>query len=64
MGKIPVFKKIGDVYVKICEVNEQNLDWLKDEPDMEILAVYVIDELEDGYPAEDGRRVYEFRAEL
>jgi len=61
--RVPVYKKIGDVYVKVEEADESSFDWLKDEPGMEILAVYVIDELEDEYPAEEEREVYEFRAE-
>jgi len=62
MGKIPVFKKIGDVYVKVGEADEQDFDWLKDEPGMEMVSVY-IDELEDEYSVEE-RRIYEYHAEL
>jgi len=61
MGRrIPVYRKVGYVYVKVGGANEQDLDWLKDEPDMKILTVYV-DEVEE-YPEEE-RRMYEYRAE-
>jgi len=62
MSKIPIYKKIRDVYIKVGEADEQNFDWLKDEPDMKIVVVY-IDELEDEYSVEE-RRIYEYHAEL
>ena len=62
MGRIPIYKKMSDVYVKVREAEETEFDWLEDEPGMEIVAVYV-DEVEEDYPEEE-MRVYEFRAEL
>jgi len=63
MGKrVSVYRRVGDVYVKVGEADEQNFDWLKDELDMKILTVYV-DEVEEDYPDfEEEGRVYEFRA--
>ncbi|ADM28750.1 hypothetical protein Igag_1958 [Ignisphaera aggregans DSM 17230] len=63
MGRrVPVYKKIKDVYVKVEEVDESSFDWLIDEDEMEIVAVY-IDELEEDYPDEE-ERIYEYHAEL
>jgi len=62
MGRIPVYRKVGDVFAKIGEAYEEDFDWLKDEADMEILAVYV-DEVEE-HPDEEEKRVYEFHAEF
>jgi len=46
--RIPVYRRVKDVYVKMGEVDEREFEWLKDEDGMEIVAVY-IDELEEGY---------------
>jgi len=64
MGRIPVYRKVGDVFVKIGEAYEEDFDWLKDERDMEIIAVYIVDELEEDYLSSEEERIYEYRAEL
>jgi len=63
MGRrVSVYRRVGDVYVKIREADRAEFDWLIDEDDMEIVAVY-IDELEEDYPDEE-ERIYEYHAEL
>jgi len=64
MGRIPIYRKVGDVFVKIEEVDSTEFDWLVDEDDVEILVAYIIDELEDSPDSEEERRVYEFHVEL
>jgi len=63
VNRIPVHKKIGGVFVKIAEVDNATLEWLKDEDDIvEILAVYIVEELEEDYSDEEERKVYEYHA--
>ena len=62
MGRIPVYRRVGDVYIKVREADELDFEWLKDEPGMEIVEVYIDEVEEEDYPREE-RRVYEFRAE-
>jgi len=53
--RVPVYKRVGDAYVRISEVDSVELEWLKDEDDItEIVAVY-IDELEEDCPDEEER---------
>jgi len=47
----------------VGEVDEQGFDWLKDEADMKITAVY-IDEVDEVCPEEEERKVYEYRTEV
>lgn len=58
MSRILVYKKMGDVYVKVRKAGERDFDWLKDEPGMKIVTVY-IDEVEEDYfgGGEEGLRV-------
>jgi len=60
--RIPIYKRVEDIYVKVGEASEEDFSWLADEDDMEIVAVY-IDEIEDASCAEEEKRVYEFHAE-
>jgi len=63
--RVPVYKRVGDVYVRISEVDSVELEWLKDEDDIvEILAVYIVDELEEDYLDSEEERIYEYHAEL
>jgi len=51
------------MYVKVGEVNEEDFGWPIDEDDMELVSVYIIDEVDAEYPEEEERKVYEFHAE-
>jgi len=62
MGRIKVYKRIGDVFAVVGETDSAEFEWLIDEDDMEIVAIYIIDELEKDHTEE--RKVYEYRAEF
>jgi len=61
VDRIPIYRRVGDVFIAVREADSVEFDWLVDEDDMEIVSVYVIDELE-GYSGEEERKVYEYRA--
>jgi len=64
MGRIPIYRKVGDVFIKIEEVDSTEFNWLIDEGDItEIIAVYIMDELEEDCPDEE-ERIYEYHVEL
>jgi len=60
MGRrIPVHRKTGDVFVVVGEGDSAEFDWLIDEDGMEIVSVYIIDEVDEEH-SEEERNVYEF----
>lgn len=64
--KIPVYKKMGDVYVKVGELDEEEVkkDPLFYEPDADVSSEIFIDEEEEEVEeGEEERTVYEYRAE-
>jgi len=57
--KIPVYKKEGDIYVKVGEITEEKARFYADDPDViEVNAVCIVDE----EPIEgEERKIHEFR---
>jgi len=60
--RIPIYKRVEGIYVKVGEASEEDFSWLVDEDNMEIVSVY-IDEQEEDSSIEEERKVYEYSAE-
>jgi len=60
VDKIPVYKRIGGVFVKVEERSEENLEYLM-EPDVEEIEAVYIEEVEGFY--EEEKLIHEYKAE-
>ena len=63
MKKVPVYRKEGDVFVKVGEVSEEEAkEYIAGEPDVEeVVGIYIIGDEEHLFEEEE-RKVHEFRA--
>lgn len=60
--KVPVYRKEGDVFVKVGEISEQEAkDYVSGEPDIEeVDAVYILGD-EEQLPEEEESKVHKYR---
>jgi len=60
MRKVPVYRKEGDVFVKVREVSEEEAKSYTDEPDVEeVTGIYIIED--EDYLLEEESKVYEYK---
>ena len=60
MRKVPVYRKEGDVFVKVREVSEEEAKSYIDEPDVEeVTGIYIIED--EDHLLEEESKVYEYK---